>query len=65
MLVGHDEHFCTGHSQICSAVCHGLGGVIKFYRSELLTVKGESSAFSFGEYKLFTAVKIQAAVRRP
>lgn len=33
-LAGQDEHFCTGHGQICS-VCHRLGGVIKLYLSEL------------------------------
>lgn len=64
-VAGHDEHFCTGHGQICSAVCHGLSGMIKLYLSELLAVKGKSSAFGFWECKRFTAVKIQAAMRRP
>lgn len=64
-LAGHDEHFSIGQGQICSTVCHRQSGMIKIYLSELLTTKGKSSAFGFGECVWFTsAVKIQAAMKK-
>lgn len=51
--------------KICSTVSHGLGGMIKIYLSELVTTKGKSSAFGFGEWVRFiTVVKIQRAVKK-